>query len=492
MRPNPFLAAGLFLLHAISALSPYGRRQGQKSPLVDGAGVALEDGSSSSGSSDHQKHRSKFGLPKWQTAEGVAAPSTCFPKSVSGMPQTIFVTTTSQPYMYGSKSRNWENTIWGPDSGRNIKNKLWVYNENAWDKMHGRPELEEGFMPQVDCHLDVFDAAPGLMDLVSKKNHIDDVYQVQGVRGLSDDIMDGKALVRKLVAINHAASQLPDGALIVWVDVDTIVSSRPFDKRWYDFVMSRDITYISESLCRSELAGLKTIEDLPAFCVDYRVESGVMAIKLSPTIREFLHTALSWYDGRMLQLAKDCLTPSSLPEKCAGAKNMWRRNNIGLNDIYVLAQVLHDHKGLKHGWFANERWTCGGQYHKLDDGRNKGKEMPWLGQCQPCVNKAKGELVTPFYVDEYVGHRKGGVGLMAVQHTEWRTLKDETAETKKKMKTKDAEMAMPRRHGQEQDPRPACGDYRLTPDCVHSILCEDASLKTSELYPDYKKPAKFV
>ena len=44
--------------------------------------------------------------------------------------------------------------------------------------------------------------------------HIDELYAVNGARMLSDDIMDGKALIRKLVALYHAASQLEDGTVI--------------------------------------------------------------------------------------------------------------------------------------------------------------------------------------------------------------------------------------------------------------------------------------
>ena len=73
------------------------------------------------------------------------------------------------------------------------------------------------------------------------------------------------------------------------------------------------------------------------------------------------------------------------------------------------------------------------------------------------MGKLSDELVTHFYVAEYVGHRKGGVGPMAVQHTEDRVLGENEHKIKKKMKTKDKEMALGRRHGQVQDPRPACG-----------------------------------
>jgi hypothetical protein len=54
------------------------------------------------------------------------------------------------------------------------------------------------------------------MDLITKKNStIDQLYNIPGVRGLSDDIMDGKALIRKLVGIYHAAVQLPGTVKII-------------------------------------------------------------------------------------------------------------------------------------------------------------------------------------------------------------------------------------------------------------------------------------
>lgn len=413
---------------------------------------------------------------------GIQAPASCIPKAEGSEPITVFVTSVTQPYIQGYKKRDWEGTLWGPDSQPNIKNTLWVYNENTWDVMHGRPALKQSEVPVADCFFDVFDAAPGLLELVSDKGRIDDFYRIPGVRGLSDRIMDGKALVRKLAAISHAAAQLPDGALLVWVDVDTRVDERELDQRWYDFVMSRDITYIAESLCRSEVAGVKSVEELPPYCLDYRVESGVMAIRVSPTMRNFFHSALEWYDGRMLDLARECLQTEAPPDKCTGAKGTWRRNNIGLNDIYVLAQVLHDTQGLKHGWFATERQTCEGGAHKIDVGKHAGSSMPWLGQCAPCVNDGAGELVTPFYLEEYILHRKGGIGVMAMQH----------AGRDEKMQNTDPEMTLPAEHGQQVDPRPACGDFRLNPKCVHSIECEEDGATTAALYPDYAVPKKFL
>ena len=111
------------------AISPYGRRQGLKSPLFDGAKFAeAPTGSSAAGgtgSADHQQHIKKLGRPKYVKGNGVDVPKSCIPKpNAPGQPITVFVTTISQPYMFGAKSRNFDHTIWGPDSRQNIKNKL--------------------------------------------------------------------------------------------------------------------------------------------------------------------------------------------------------------------------------------------------------------------------------------------------------------------------------------------------------------------------------
>jgi hypothetical protein len=39
--------------------------------------------------------------------------------------------------------------------------------------------------------------------------------------------------------------------------------------------------------CRQELLGKKSIEELPGYCIDYRVESGVMAYTLSERTRRY-------------------------------------------------------------------------------------------------------------------------------------------------------------------------------------------------------------
>jgi hypothetical protein len=139
-------------------------------------------------------------LPSWMTGEGAAAPEYCT-KSLGALP-TIVITSTSSPYVTGLEARKWDKSIWSSYGDSGLKYiPLWVYNENTWDTLHGRPALQQSALPRADCFIDVFDTAPGLLDLVTTvDSKIEQVYGIRGVHGLSPDIMDGKALIRKVLA----------------------------------------------------------------------------------------------------------------------------------------------------------------------------------------------------------------------------------------------------------------------------------------------------
>ena len=385
---------------------------------------------------------------------------------------TVMVTSTSGPYITGAAARKFERTIWAEP---NFKTPLWVYHENSWDKKHEREPLTASMLPKVDCFVDVFEANPGLSEIISKKTStITKVYDIEGTRSLSEDIYDGKALIRKLSSLYHAASQLADGTTLIWVDVDTNVNAE-FDDMWRKFVSSRDITYIPELTCTHELDDKFSIDELPQYCQDFRIESGIMALTVSDRIREFLAECLRWYDGKMLTLATKCLAKVDKlkPEEC---QIPWIRNNLGMNDIYVLAMVLHKMKPLKHGWFANEPFSCGSNSELEKQGLTR-----YMGHCQPCMNKKLSNgLVAPFWVFKYITHHKGGVGMIAMQHDPNRVLDEgRDSKLKSKIKTSDPEMKLPPNYFRTintdaTDTRPACGDPGLRSNCFHHIACKDA------------------
>ena len=70
-------------------------------------------------------------------------------------------------------------------------------------------------------------------------------YALPGTRTLANRIMDGKALVRKVVAMAHAAAHLPDDALLLWLDVDTALNRALDTGPFFPFVLGRDVSYIA-------------------------------------------------------------------------------------------------------------------------------------------------------------------------------------------------------------------------------------------------------
>ena len=117
--------------------SAYGRRQGKKVRLVEDHGDPNEkDATYPALPGGHRRHLKKFGRPSYFTGEGERVAESCYPKRQVGTnyPPTVMVTTTSAPYMLGSRARNWESTLWGPDSAPHIRSHtpLWVYHENRY------------------------------------------------------------------------------------------------------------------------------------------------------------------------------------------------------------------------------------------------------------------------------------------------------------------------------------------------------------------------
>jgi len=319
---------------------------------------------------------------------------------LQNQPYTVFVTSSNSKFIQLRQRSEFSHSLWQ----NRIPYPLWMYHENTWEIAYGRNPLKKDEIPQSDCFLDVFEAVPNLLEFLQNEgSYVNEFYKIDGVRSLSDSIMDGKALIRKVAAMAHAANQLPLGSHLIWVDVDTEFVSK-LDSEYYNFTNGKDIVYIVELICRRHLEGVKSLQDIPLWCYDFKIETGVVSIRVSKKTRNFLNTALKWYNGPMLALARKCLLSAATTEKASrsqfgqggrghgGAHNPasssstttssssssfmsssfceipWIRNNIGLNDVFVLNMLLHRYANstnlsapdtmLKQGWFANMEFMC--------------------------------------------------------------------------------------------------------------------------------------
>ena len=137
---------------------------------------------------------------------------------------TYAVTSLTAPFAVTAARRDppWRDTLWHGRHRAGLMPRLIVYHENSLEG-ENKPIVSRGMMPFVDCLEDVYLAAPRLQRMLSKRraaSAIESFYDIPGIMSLADKIMDGKALIKKVVAIASAAHHVEVNALLLWLDVD--------------------------------------------------------------------------------------------------------------------------------------------------------------------------------------------------------------------------------------------------------------------------------
>jgi len=285
-------------------------------------------------------------------------------------------------------------------------------------------------------------------------------------------------LVRKVAAVAHALRVVRDGTVVVWVDVDVVVG-RALDDGFLDFVRSRDVCFVPETVCWAALGAASPLASspfqLPERCQDFRADTGVVALVASDATRAFADWWLGAYAGPALAAATRCLmggAPAN-DETCA---HPTVRSNLGLNDVYTFALSTWAFRDrLRFGWFAEGSHHCRSASASVSPSgagadADADRRLPG-GHCYPCParpgspNANATRLVSPFNVGAYFYHVKGGHGPMSRQHAPHRDAP--------RALTDDAELALPAEHFPARpahvDHRMACGDKRAAYGRVWSL-----------------------
>jgi len=333
----------------------------------------------------------------------------------------------------------------------------------------GRDPISEEVLDSIGaCSIDVFDAAPNLLNSLVNGSMYKTFYSIDGIKSLSDRIMDGTALVRKAVAISHLSKHLDQQSMMLWLDVDVTVSKSLYSG-FLSEIRTRDISYIPETDCFESTIGVRTLDDLEEvnpYCSDFRIDTGVFAFRLNPGTSALLTRVLELYDGRMLELAQLCFqgipTFSFPADYCS---KPWVLNSIGLNDIHVFAIAIHELKQLRSGWFPLHDTPV------HDDGRISKRG----GMCSVPPSRNQLDITVPFFLTRYITHHKGGSAIMARQHEGYLPNKKIVS-----AKTSDESMLVPEKYNAIEtiDPRCACGDKRAT-FTVASLLTLETHLQCS-------------
>ena len=247
--------------------------------------------------------------------------------------------------------------------------------------------------PASVCPVDLFRSEPWLKDYVRELTSEAGILRKNMSRYLPIALTHASStpfLVRKVAAIRHAVNHVPDGTVVVWLDVDVMVMS-PLDSEFFGFVRQHDIM---------------TIGRLPIVSTD--PETGVVAIVASARTRRMMNRAVDLYKWGMVDTAArfgahgDC-------------------GSLSLNDISVFKMLIspakspacrewHDSQ-LSVGWFAvgcpeYERGTRWYQYQKRYEANHP----------VYCKTESKhNQNVSSFNLFKYFAHMKGGNGVMTAR-----------------------------------------------------------------------------
>lgn len=249
----------------------------------------------------------------------------------------------------------------------NFSTPLWLFQERSLESREFRDDsataellyvLQQRLQKRL-CLLDLFRVVPWLARLIlAPDSCIDAFYRIAGRREPFEEqlkIKSAKLLVRKVAAMFATSLALPPGGLFMWIDVD-IDQVAELDQRFISFVSAYDVTYIpfvvcfpwNSHSCVLEAASTKNYGHVfdsndPA----WRVESGLLAMRVNVRTVALLRALLHHYDGGAAALALDCLCDS---RRAAGTTVASARvpcgeryfsRNLYLDDLFAWSLFMH-------------------------------------------------------------------------------------------------------------------------------------------------------
>jgi len=307
-------------------------------------------------------------------------------------PKTVIITA-----MSASDFQQWKHMAWmGSIFEHQPEQPVWLFTDDEWDEQHGRLAFNSKDLPYSVCLVDNFKASPDLHASNKVQGPIDDFYDFRGfVEPWAGElkVKSGKFLIRKVTAIMHALTVVPDGTRVLWVDND-VVFGNPIDSAFEDFVDKYDFTYIPFGEGEDGKFGVELNSDLqdPLDDHTWRVESGVISMTANERSRKLVQTTIAFYMGGSLELAKKCVD-----EPCAP----WVEANLYMDDIYVWTLALRTCTETKQGWFS-----AGCKTAKVAGGCPE--------QCTnntfryPALCRSETKFTSPFNVLDYFDHRLHG------------------------------------------------------------------------------------
>ena len=295
----------------------------------------------------------------------------------------LIITSTSTSSLRTYRSVNFTGTIFSRTSPKPIV----FYHEASWEVGQGKAPFRMSDLPlhmsTSTCPVDLFEAVPQLQHLLTScESCIDEYYRVAGGKEpLTGNTfpnwkLSGKVLSRKVVAIYDALQRMSLNSQLLWLDFDVSFKSSDLEFS-FSFMQRFDVTYLpfrfgnaawTNKLGDNPRVGLSRLKEDHTWIVD----TGILALRVSPATRSFVQKLLNFYDFDAAILARTCLCNPSLRFFANSSVNLssqafmdveypckksWFQENLYLDDLYVWSLFLHWDlrrmpSALSHGQFA--------------------------------------------------------------------------------------------------------------------------------------------
>ena len=214
---------------------------------------------------------------------------------------------------------------------------MWLYTEASLRRRHGDVEVadaEDEVAATVRslttaCTVDLFDALPGLYELVTSPDSCIDAFH--GLAGPVEPysmgplyIYSGKVLVRKVASLWHAALANPASTVVLWLDMDVQVFPEFFKGEgsalFWNWMAQNDVTYLPfrmpAHLFMPEAELAREVFKKPILQIDdftWNTDTGAHAVLAGPRALALLRELMDHYDGGAVRMAKHCLCTPHAP-----------------------------------------------------------------------------------------------------------------------------------------------------------------------------------
>jgi len=355
----------------------------------------------------------------------------------------VLVSSAGSRYLHTAASTGFERTIFSSVSEKS--SPLLFYHELSLDRLRGQntastERLLSSLLSARDaCALDLFTAVPRLLQLLTSPHScIDEFYRLAGHREPFEGdlrVKSGKLLVRKVASMYHAMKSLPLSTTMVWLDTD-VVQTSPLDAAFAAFVRAYDLVYVPFSFCRYGLDDTcisDTLHPSPSeertpllslLDARYRIDSGVLAMRVSAAALKWLRLLLAHYDGGAVAAAQACLCAAPGEARSSTCVKHVFSRNLYFDDLFVWTWHLHMQASKRRpllrnfslGWFATgsaKGCAKGCPGDQLLQAKLDSLDAKWTlttdGSDPPgiCACVAAADHVSPFNLYHYFVHYLG-------------------------------------------------------------------------------------